>query len=110
MSPVITIVRPGAGLPHHLLGADRPAAPGDRLAALQGGEGRAFGHAEPLRRLEVEAAGPLVLDQRVAAGAHAVLDLEGADLGALELHHVAGLELDQVEPEADPPDQPAAGS
>ena len=105
VSPVITTVRPGRGLPHHLLGRDRARGALDRLAALQRGEGRAFGHAEPLRRLEVEAARALVLDQRVAAGADAVLDLEGADLGALELDHVARLELDQVELEADPPDQ-----
>ena len=78
-----------AGLPHHLLGPDAARRAVDRLAPLQGGEGGAFGHAEPLRRLEVEAAGPLVLDQGVAAGADAVLDLEGADLGALELDHVA---------------------
>ena len=98
---------PGAALPDDLLRRDRPGGALDRLTALQGGEGRPFGDAEGLRRLEVEAAGPLVLDQRVAAGTDAVLDLEGADLGVLERHHVAGLEFDQVEPEADPPDQPA---
>ena len=72
---------PGSGLAHHLLGrAPARRLPCDRLPALQGGEGGAFGHAEPLRGLEVETAGPLVLDQRVAEGAHAVLDLEGLDL------------------------------
>ena len=38
-----------------------------------------------------------------------MLDREGPDLGALELHHVAGLEFDQVELEPDPADQPAEG-
>ena len=96
---------PGAALPHHLLRRDRPGGALDRLTSLQSGERRPFGDAEGLCGLEVESAGPLVLDQRVAAGTDAVGDLEGADLGVLELHHVAGLEFDQVETEADPPDQ-----
>ena len=67
------------------------------LAALEGGEVGAFGDPEPLRLLGVETAGPLELDQRVAAGANAVLDRERLDLAALDVDPVTGLDLDQVE-------------
>ena len=74
---------PGAARAHHLLGR-RPArrrprpprrAAGRRRRGLRGRRARcaASGSKRP---------GPLVLDQRVAVGAHAVLDLEGADLVA----------------------------
>ena len=96
----------GARLPHHVLGADRAGSPLDLLAALQRGEGRAFRHAEPLRGIGVETTGPVLLDQRVAAGANAVLDREGAHLASLERDRVAGLQLDQFQLEPDPPDDP----
>ncbi len=71
-------MRPGRDCAHHVLGADRAGGAVDLLPALQRREGRAFGDAEALRRLGVEAPGPLLLDQGVAVGAHAVLGFEGS--------------------------------
>ncbi len=52
----------------------------DRLAFLEAREVRPRLHAESLRLLGIEAAEAVVLDERVAEGAHTVLDLERADL------------------------------
>ena len=96
-------------LPHHVGRADRPVGAGHGLATLEGGEVGAFGDPEPLRLLGVEAAGPLELDQRVAAGANAVLDRKRLDLAAIDVDPVPGLDLDQVEREAEAADEPAEG-
>ena len=85
-----------------------PDAPCDLLPALQRREGGAFGHAEALGGLEVEAAGALGLDQRVAVGAHAVGGLEGLDLVAVVGDRLARLQLDQLELEAEPADRSAS--
>ena len=86
---------PGRDSPTTCSGPDRPGGALHPLASLQRGEGRAFPDAQPLGLLRVESARPLVLDQGVAEGPHAVLDRKGADLASLERDPVAGLELDQ---------------
>ena len=70
----------GAAGTHHLARAHRALRTLDLVPALQRREGRALANARRLRGGRVEAAGALVLDQRVAAGAHAVRGLEGLDL------------------------------
>src|SRR4029077_3830413 len=97
----------GARLAHHRAGLDRPLGAVNPLAPLQRREVGAFLHAELLRGLRVEASRTLPLDQRVADGAHAVLDREGAHLGAVAGDRIAGLQFDQVELVADPADHPA---
>ena len=48
-----------------------------------------FGHAERVGRLDVEAARPLVLDERVADGGHAVRDREDEQLVVVALERLA---------------------
>ena len=105
VSPVRTIVRPGARGSHHLLGRDRAVGALDLLPPLQRREGRAFPHPGGDRRGGIEAAGALGLDQRVAVGAGAVGGLEGLDLVVVVLDRLAGGQLDQLEAEAEPADQ-----
>ena len=107
MSPVIATVRPGRDSPITSSGRTGPSLALDLLAPLQGGEGGAFGDPEALGRLGVEAARALLLDQRVAVGAHAVLDREGLHLGAVVADRVAGVHFDQVEVVVGAADQPA---
>ena len=75
--------------PHDLLGSDAV----DGLAALQAAEVRPFGDAQPARRRDVEAARPVVLDERVAVGLDPVLDRERRDLEAVEADLGVRLEL-----------------
>ena len=97
MSPVIATVRPGRDSPITCSGRTGPALPSTSSPRCRAAKAGPSAHAEPLRRLGVEAAGPLLLDQGVAVGAHAVLDREGLDLGALVGDGVAGVDFDQVE-------------
>src|SRR4051812_3729808 len=73
--------RPGRA--HHPGGGDGARLPLRRLASLQGGIGRSFGHTGGRGGGGVEASRPLRLDQRVAERAAAVSRLEGTDLVAV---------------------------
>jgi hypothetical protein len=71
----------GPRRPEHLFGPDlAPVRRRHGLAALKAPEERAFRHAERARRLDVETAGPLGLDECIPVRVHAVLDLEDEDL------------------------------
>ena len=70
---------------------------GDLLPTLQAAEVRPLGHAERARRRGIEAAGAVVLDERVAVRGHAVVDREGRDDVAAEAHLLVRLELTQLE-------------
>ena len=80
---------------------------GDLLPALQAPEVRPLRHAERARRGGVEAARPVVLDERVAVRRHAVLDREGGDEIAVEADLLVRLELDELERVARAPDHGA---
>ena len=82
-----------AVLPHDLLGRDAV----DGLSALQATEVRALGDAERACGLDVEAARPVVLDERVAVGLDAVVDRERRDHEVAEADLLVVLELDHVE-------------
>ena len=101
----MTTMRPGRDPPITLSGAPARDRPLDLLAALQRGEGGAFGHAELLRHLGVEAARSVLLDQCVAVGARAVLDLEGPHRISVVSDRVPGCQLHQAQLVAEPPDQ-----
>ncbi len=90
----------GAILPHDLLGRDAV----DRLAALQAAEVRALGDPEGARGLDVEAPGPVVLDEGVAVGLDAVVDRERGDHEVAEADLLVVLELDHVQGIPGPPD------
>ena len=72
-----------------LLGLDAA----DLLAALEAAEVRPLRHAERPRGGRVEAAGAVVLHERVAVGGAAVLDRERGDEVAAEADLLVGLEL-----------------
>ena len=80
-----------ARLAHHLLGrVDAVLTVSPRCEAAEVGAGR---DAELLRALRVEAAGALVLDQRVADRAPAVVDRERGDPVAVAVELVVRLQL-----------------
>ena len=107
VSPLITSLRPARASPITWLGVDRRRrVPLDRLAVLEPLEVGARRDAEPLRRPRGRSARALVLDQRVAVGAHPVLDLERAHLVAVVAHRLARIELDQVDLVAEPAEDP----
>ena len=58
---------------------------------------RAVGNAQTVGDLDVEAAGPALLDQRIAEPRDAVVDAERLDGIAVSLEPVSGRELDEVE-------------
>ena len=91
--------RPGRGAPTTASGGD-DAAVGQRhgLAALQSAALGARRDAERLGLLDVEAAGPLVLDERVADRGHAVVDREGEDPVLVALSSVSGAQLLDLAP------------
>ena len=93
-------------LAHHVGRTHRALAPLDLLAALQGPERRPRIDAEPPRGLGIEAARPILLDERVAERPYAVADREGADLVAIVHHGLVVVELDQLERIARPADDP----
>jgi putative nucleotidyltransferase with HDIG domain len=88
----------GPGRSQHLRGLNLAAVAGrDRFAGLQPPEQRPLRHAERPGGLDVEAAGPLGLGERIAVRVHAVLDLESPDPVVAPVELVAGAELDEVE-------------
>ena len=98
MSPLSTTLRPGRGGPEHLVRRDDAVVlERDRLAGLQQPARRPDGHAERVRRLDVEAARPRVLDQREAERLDRVGDREGDEVVVAALEHVAGRQLHQLE-------------
>ena len=89
---------PAPRLPYHLPRAhDRSVRSLHLLSALEPPEVGTVGDPEPRRRLGVEVTGPIVLDQRVAVGAGAVLDRIALDPVAVVLDRLTGLELDEVD-------------
>ena len=82
-----------AGGPHDLLGRDSV----DALPALQAPEVGTGAHAQALGQRGVEAAGTLLLEQRVAQGRDPVLDREGRHPVAVALDGVAGRQLVDLE-------------
>ena len=74
-------------------GEDAAVGERDRLAALQRAALGPVRDAERLGRLDVEAAGPLVLDERVADRRDAVLDREDEDAVAVALERLARAQL-----------------
>lgn len=87
------------GGPEHLVRAHLPAAAdGDRLPALEPSEERPGRNAQRARRLDVEAARPRLLHERVAVRGHPVVDAEDDEPVAVPLERVAVAELDEVEP------------
>ena len=84
-----------------------PVRQGDRLAALQAPAVGPRRDAECVGRGNVEAAGPFLLDERVAEGRHAVLDVERDDAVFAAVEHVVGLQLDELEGIGEPPEDPA---
>ncbi len=90
----MTIVRPGRGAPTTASGLTN-AAVGERdcLAALQCAALGAGRDAERLGCLDIEAAGPFVLDERVAHRRDTVLDREDEDAIAVALERLARPQL-----------------
>ena len=93
--------RPRVSSDHHLAARPRraehlgglhlgPAGARDGLACLEAAEERPLGHAEGPGGLDVEAAGPLGLEESVPIRIHPVLDLEGADPVVAAAELVAG--------------------
>ena len=111
MSPLSTTLRPGRGGPSTSSGVTtRSSSSVIDSPRLQQPSRRPVGHAERVGRVDVEAPGPRVLDQREAERLHAVRDREGDEVVVASLEHVAGLQLDELErvgqlPE-DPPQRP----
>src|SRR5215216_6198767 len=83
----------GARRPENLLGPDA----GDLLPALEPPELGPLGHPERPRGRGVEATGPVVLDERVAVGADAMVDRKRRDDVAPAPNLVVRLELDQLQ-------------
>ena len=106
VSPLITSFRPARGSPITCSRIDRPGAALDPLAVLEALERRARRNPQARCFLGVEAPRALVLDQRVAVGAHPVLDLERTHLVAVVAHGLARAELDQLDLVADPAEDP----
>ena len=107
MSPVTTTFRPRLRLPHHLLGLTSPSEPctGSPAWSLpKSGPG-----VTPSRSATVgiEPPRPLVLDQRVAVGAHPVIDPEAAHLVAVVADRLPLVELHQLDLVGEPADDPA---
>ena len=102
-----TTLRPRLRLPHHLLGArpSRRAAHG--LAGLEPAEVGARRDPEPLGEPWVEAPGPLVLDQRVAVGAHPMVDPEERTSYPSWRTRLPVVELDELDLVGEPADDPA---
>ncbi len=87
---------PAPRLAEHV-GGPHDRAVGERhvLPALERAEERARRDAEPRRSLDVEAARPLLLDERVADRRGAVVDLNRLDRVVAALDPLAGAELDE---------------
>lgn len=97
--------------PEHLLGANlAPVRELDALARLEAAEERALGHAQRPSGLDVEAAGPRELHERVAVGGHAVSDLERDDAVVPAVDDVAVSELDELDGVAELPEDPLEGA
>jgi hypothetical protein len=93
----------GSRRAENMLRAHRlPVGKLDHIAALQASEERTFRDAEGLRGVEVEAAGPGVLHERVAVRRQPVLDRECLDPVVLPVEAVPGAELLQRELVAEP--------
>ncbi len=97
------------GLPHHLLGADLAVRAAHGLAGLEPAEIGARRHPKTLGDPWVEAPRPLVLDQRVAVGAHSMVHPEAAHLVPVVAERLPVVELDELDVVGEPADDPAEG-
>ena len=90
---------------HRVRGDDRAVGQRQRLARLEHPALPAGGHAERVGRGDVEAARPLVLDERVAERADTVLDGERLDHILTALEPLARRQLDERERVRQPPEE-----
>ena len=97
VSPEKTIRRPGRAGPRPRRDDRRAGVERHRLAVLEPTEQRPLGDTQPAGRGEVEAPGPLVLDQRIAEALDAVVGRERDDAVAVG-SAVAGTQLGELRP------------
>ena len=111
VSPVSTSFRPGRGSPSTSAGVTvRPESSVTSSPACSAPARRAVRDAERVGGRDVEPAGPLGLDERVAERLGAVLDRESLDRVVVALERLPGLELDERERVREPPEERAAAA